>query len=577
MTFFSSSLMTFSTPSISYRASYSGRRYGSTFWVRSPGRKPSFSPASTAGRTSTRRCTRASFSASTAIATARKVLPVPAGPIPKLMSCVAIACRYFAWLAPRARRVPRLTRMVTSCGSMSLAAISSASYSVSCRWMSGSVSVVSAASFHSWRSNRSVLLTAVSEPSTRNTFPRLAISTPRRSSIMRRWLSNGPLRLARRSVSAGSRANSETVREGIWGSSKGTLGGSSESLRLWGLFRKVDAWGGKGDWSMRDIRILLALLFVSHVSVAGTLPVTVVSAARIHTMDHEQPHAQAMAYDGDGRILALGGTAELLARYPGAKRIEAGNATVIPGLIDAHGHVEGLGLTKLQVDLRGTRDKQDILQRLRDFARELPPQAWLLGRDAPAEAGPGRRVAARRRPHRARCAGARHRRLHRQRAGSGRCRNAAAGRGHRNARARTGHAGSGLPRADRSARRRDSVNPIAALHPARRCRKAAASHHRDGRCRRCGAGQALPRWPVRASRRAIEDAHGQALHGRRAGQSRRGLAAGLQRRPRQPRPAAYPARCAGEDRGKSEALRRAGGNACHWRSRQSRGAGCLCA
>jgi predicted amidohydrolase YtcJ len=65
---------------------------------------------------------------------------------------------------------------------------------------------------------------------------------------------------------------------------------------------------------MRDIRILLALLFVSHVSVAGTLPVTVVSAARIHTMDHEQPRAQAMAYDGDGRILALGGTAELLAR-----------------------------------------------------------------------------------------------------------------------------------------------------------------------------------------------------------------------------------------------------------------------
>jgi predicted amidohydrolase YtcJ len=131
---------------------------------------------------------------------------------------------------------------------------------------------------------------------------------------------------------------------------------------------------------MRDIRILLALLFVSHVAVAGTLQVTVVSAARIHTMDHEQPHAQAMAYDGDGRILALGGTAELLARYPDAKRIEAGNATVIPGLIDAHGHVEGLGLTKLQVDLRGTRDKQDILQRLRDFARELPPQAWLLGR-----------------------------------------------------------------------------------------------------------------------------------------------------------------------------------------------------
>src|ERR1700745_3209219 len=32
-----------------------GRRYGSTFWVRSPGRNPSRSPASTAGRSSTMR------------------------------------------------------------------------------------------------------------------------------------------------------------------------------------------------------------------------------------------------------------------------------------------------------------------------------------------------------------------------------------------------------------------------------------------------------------------------------------------------------------------------------------------
>jgi hypothetical protein len=35
-------LATCSKPSISYSASYSGRRYGSIFWARSPGRKPSF-------------------------------------------------------------------------------------------------------------------------------------------------------------------------------------------------------------------------------------------------------------------------------------------------------------------------------------------------------------------------------------------------------------------------------------------------------------------------------------------------------------------------------------------------------
>jgi len=44
-------------PIISYSASYMGRRYGSTFCVKSPGRKPKRSPASTAGRTSTMRLT----------------------------------------------------------------------------------------------------------------------------------------------------------------------------------------------------------------------------------------------------------------------------------------------------------------------------------------------------------------------------------------------------------------------------------------------------------------------------------------------------------------------------------------
>lgn len=48
-----------------------GRRYGSTFCARSPGRKPRRSPASTAGRVSTMRCTALRSSASTAQATAR--------------------------------------------------------------------------------------------------------------------------------------------------------------------------------------------------------------------------------------------------------------------------------------------------------------------------------------------------------------------------------------------------------------------------------------------------------------------------------------------------------------------------
>ena len=71
---------------ISSRASYSGCRYGSILSLISPGRKPSFSPASTAGRESIIFRISLFFSERTANAMLMYVLPVPAGPVAKIIS-----------------------------------------------------------------------------------------------------------------------------------------------------------------------------------------------------------------------------------------------------------------------------------------------------------------------------------------------------------------------------------------------------------------------------------------------------------------------------------------------------------
>ena len=107
--------------------------------------------------------------------------------------------------------------------------------------------------------------------------------------------------------------------------------------------------------------------------------VQVVTAARVHTSDPARPVAEAMAWDAQGRILAVGSARELQQRYPDAKRVDASGRTVIPGLIDAHGHVMGLGYALMRADLVDARDKDEVIARLRAFEKQLPPNAWLLG------------------------------------------------------------------------------------------------------------------------------------------------------------------------------------------------------
>ena len=60
--------------------------------------------------------------------------------------------------------------------------------------------------------------------------------------------------------------------------------------------------------------------------------------------------------------------------------IDGGGRTLLPGLIDAHGHVMGLGFAALQLDLTGTSSLADLQQRLKDYAVANPKARWIVGR-----------------------------------------------------------------------------------------------------------------------------------------------------------------------------------------------------
>lgn len=65
---------------------------------------------------------------------------------------------------------------------------------------------------------------------------------------------------------------------------------------------------------------------------------------------------------------------------PIARRVDAGGRTLLPGLIDAHGHVMGLGFAALQLDLTGTTSLADLQARLKSYAAANPNARWILGR-----------------------------------------------------------------------------------------------------------------------------------------------------------------------------------------------------
>ncbi|HSP81695.1 MAG TPA: amidohydrolase family protein, partial [Myxococcaceae bacterium] len=107
---------------------------------------------------------------------------------------------------------------------------------------------------------------------------------------------------------------------------------------------------------------------------------TVYVARRVRTLDAERPLAQALAVR-EGKVLAVGGRDEVLAAAgAGARLVDLGEATVVPGPVDAHGHLAGLGNGLAGVRLEGTASREEVLARLASAPATAWQGDWLIGR-----------------------------------------------------------------------------------------------------------------------------------------------------------------------------------------------------
>ena len=92
----------------------------------------------------------------------------------------------------------------------------------------------------------------------------------------------------------------------------------------------------------------------------------------------------------NGKFIAMG-DAELAQQFPDFTRVDLQGKTVFPGLIDAHGHVLGLGLSLLQVDLRTSESASDAVNAVNDYAQQHRDLQWIKGRGWNQENWPSKR------------------------------------------------------------------------------------------------------------------------------------------------------------------------------------------
>jgi hypothetical protein len=99
-----------------------------------------------------------------------------------------------------------------------------------------------------------------------------------------------------------------------------------------------------------------------------------------YTMDEARPRAEALAAR-NGRLVAVGSSAEVLKlRGPQTEVIDLGGATAVPGFIEGHAHLMGLGEFRRTLDLTRAANYEELVALVAEAARSRPPGEWIIGR-----------------------------------------------------------------------------------------------------------------------------------------------------------------------------------------------------
>ena len=110
---------------------------------------------------------------------------------------------------------------------------------------------------------------------------------------------------------------------------------------------------------------------------------------RIHTMDAAGTVVDALLVR-DGRVVFAGRSGDVNPA-PGEATLDLRGRTVLPGLVDGHGHLMLLARARLELSLEGARSEEEVAGMVGAASARLRPGEWIAGRGWDQTRWPGQR------------------------------------------------------------------------------------------------------------------------------------------------------------------------------------------
>ena len=133
--------------------------------------------------------------------------------------------------------------------------------------------------------------------------------------------------------------------------------------------------------------VTIYVIIVLFLSTCGPLDEDVAMPAdmilvngHIYTMDESNPQVEAVVIKADTFLYV--GSREIAESFHGkeTKTIDLEGKTMVPGLVEGHAHIMGIGYNLLNVDLRGATSYQEVVDMVAERAANTPEGSWITGR-----------------------------------------------------------------------------------------------------------------------------------------------------------------------------------------------------